>query len=254
MNLTLVEQRLAHSFAAQARPLAGGSITWRRQPAPLWRYLEESLTEEERDFHGALEDWPGSVAELLQGRLQTLLSFYWESWGPISWGAGLQVLELAGSAYLCLWNETESYRAVARLESWQDKRLLNAAVKELLRANGRPYGVDLFGSLPTETTNHCPYLLSSALVKQAYWDWLQWEDAHDGVAWLDLEEEHFGRIVEPDHLRRSLDLLSSLPALDDPDAVSSWLERRRAESKASPDHVRQRLFDRWFAKSYETYP
>jgi hypothetical protein len=43
--------------------------------------------------------------------------------------------------------------------------------------------------------------------------------------WGALAEEHFGRMVEPNHLRRCLDLLEGLPQLDDEDALSAWLER-----------------------------
>lgn len=250
-NLTLVEERLSHAFAGKPNALGGGSIVWRRQPALLWRYLEESLEEEEREEHGGLEYWPGSVAELLEGRLHPLLSFYWGGWGPMSWVAGLEVLQLERSAYLCLWDERESYRALARLERWNDRPLLSQAVRELLRANGQRQGVAVFGSLPSETTNKRPDLIPTAVLKQAYFDWLQWQEAQQGTAWLALAEEHFGRIVEPNHLQRSLDLLTSLPALDDAGALSDWLERRSGESAALPDHIRQRLFDDWFATSYE---
>ena len=35
-------------------------------------------------------------------------------------------------------------------------------------------------------------------------------------------------MVEPNHLQRSLDILAGLPRLDDPDAVSAYLERDEA--------------------------
>lgn len=71
---------------------------------------------------------------------------------------------------------------------------------------GRRQDLGFFsGSLPNGTDNRSPDLLPTSVVRQAYFDWLQWHE--DGSAWNELAEEHFGRIVEPDHLERSLDVL-----------------------------------------------
>lgn len=127
-------------------------------------------------------------------------------------------------------------------------------MKELLRANGRPYGVDLFGSLPTETTNHCPHLLSSALLKQAYWAGCggrtrttelpgsTWRRSTSGAWW--------SQTICAAAWTCFLACRPWTIPLPSPAGSSAV----RAESKASADHVRQRLFDHWFAKSYETYP
>jgi len=39
--------------------------------------------------------------------------------------------------------------------------------------------------------------------------------------------------------------------LNDTDAVNVWLRQQEDESAAMPDHSRQRLFDEWFATTYE---
>jgi hypothetical protein len=134
---------------------------------------------------------------------------------------------------------------VAALEPWQDDLVVSAAVKEILRKNGRPHGVELFGSVPTKTTNSILRLLPTAVVRQAYFDFLQWQECVDGDAWACLGEEHFGRIVEPNHLRRSLDILDR--AAEAPD---SWLDDED-ESDEFDDASRQRLFDEWFETAYE---
>jgi hypothetical protein len=59
------------------------------------------------------------------------------------------------------------------------------------------------------------------------------------------------RLVEPDHLRRCLDILEGLPRLDDGEAIGSWLSGREAESEAMPDRARQHLFDEWFGGAYD---
>jgi hypothetical protein len=70
----------------------------------------------------------------------------------------------------------------------------------------------------------------------------------DPGTWSVLSSEHYGRIVEPDHLQRSLDILRTMPPIDEFDG---WLKDLEAESAAMPDHARQRLFDEWFAGAYE---
>lgn len=226
--------------------LGEAKIIWRRKPVLLWQYLEDALEgEEELEQYGdTLECWPAHVMELLDGRLHDLLFFYWDGLGPTSSVAGLQMLELGGRGYLAYWNETESYQAVAALEGWRDELVLSAAVKEILRKNGWPHGIGMFGSVPTETTNRMPNLLPEAVVRQAYFDFLQWQERDQGDAWALLAEEHFGRIVEPNHLRRSLDILHR--AVED-----SWLEDLEAESSGFDDDFRQRLFDEWFETTYE---
>jgi hypothetical protein len=196
--------------------------------------------------HGSLEHWPGSVHHVLDGHLRDLLFFYWDGLGPTSSVAGLQVLELGQRSYLVCWNEIQSYQAVAALEGWRDKLVVSAAVKEILRQNGWPHGIGLFGSVPTETTNRIPELLPEAVVRQAYFDFLQWQEREQRDAWACLAQEHFGRIVEPNHLQRSLDILHR--AAEDPD---QWLEELEAESEELDDAFRQRLFDEWFQTAYE---
>ena len=79
----------------------------------------------------------------------------------------------------------------------------------------------------------------------------QWWEREQGGTWATLAEEYYGRLVEPNHLQRSLDLLQTLPSLDNPEAISGSVAEREADSAALPDQVRQRLFDEWFASAYD---
>jgi hypothetical protein len=124
-------------------------------------------------------------------------------------------------------------------------------IARLLSRNGTGFGLGLFGSLPTETTNGAPELVPRAVVREAYFALMQWWERQQGGAWLNLAEAHYGRMVEPNHLQRCLDILASLPRLDEPDALGRWLDERDAESAAIPDDARHRLFDEWFAAGYE---
>jgi hypothetical protein len=213
-----------------------------------------ALSEEEREEWGDLEAWPGSLTQLLADHEvdeQQLLGFYWDGFGPISWVAGLALIGDGSRRYVCSWDETESYRALAAVEPWDDPLAVSGTISRVLARNGKEFGVHLFGSLPHETTNHAPDLVSRTTVRQAYFDLLQWWECEQGSAWLDLAEEHYGRIVEPNHLQRCLDMLQSLPLLDDSEAISTWFAKRNAESEAMSDHARQRLFDEWFVGTYD---
>jgi hypothetical protein len=128
----------------------------RRRPFKLATAMNEALSEEEQEEWGDLEDWPGSLSELLaEHRIgeRQLLFFYWDGFGPTSWVAGVVLIGNGKRRDLCYWNELESYLAVAAIEPSDDPLALSGTIRRLLERNGRTFGVDLFGSLPTETTN-----------------------------------------------------------------------------------------------------
>ena len=257
MDWKQVESQLERGFRARPTPSGSTVVIERRKPLKLAAMMNEALSEEERDEWGDLEAWPGSLSELLEQHAieeRRLLYFYWDGLGPTSWVAGLVLIGNGRRRYLSYWNELESYLTVAAIEPWDDPIALSGTVRRLLGRNGKGFGVTPFGSLPTETTNRAPELIGESVVRQAYFDLLQWWEREQGGAWATLAEEHYGRIVEPNHLQRSLDLLKTLPRLDEPKAISAWLAERDAESAALPDQARQRLFDDWFAGAYDEEP
>jgi len=254
MNWERVERRLQRGFSGRPTRFGSTVLVERRRPFPLAEVIEEALSEDEREGYGGLEAWPGNVSELLKQNgieERQLLGFYWDALGPMSWSAGLVLVGNGRKRYLAFWDEIESYRAVAVLEPWDDELAVSAATARLLARNGTGFGLGLFGSLPTETTNYAPELVACEVVRRAYFDLMQWWERERGSAWLDLAEEHFGRMVEPNHLQRSLDILESLPQLDEPDALDRWLDARDAESAAIPDTARDQLFDDWFNGAYD---
>ena len=143
MDIERLERRLERSFTATQRPIADCSITWRRKPALLWRFVEECLDAEEREEEPSLEEWPGNVSALLEDQLVDVLAFGWDGWGPISFGAGIELLPLERATYVCHWDEMNSYRAVAKLDGQVTCRVLSAVVPELVRENGRRVGIDI---------------------------------------------------------------------------------------------------------------
>lgn len=257
MHWQRVERRLERAFSAQPRRFGSTIVVERRKPFKLAAAMNEALSDEEQEESGDLEAWPGSLSELLaeQGiEERRLLDLYWDGFGPTSWVAGVVSIGNRRRRYLCYWNELESYLALAAIEPWDDPLALSGTVRRLLDRNGNAFGVDVFGSLPTETTNHAPELIPEPVVRQAYFDLLDYWEREQGGAWLTVAEDYYGRLVEPNHLQRCLDLLETLPQLDEQEGVGSWLAERDAESDALPLEARQRLFDEWFAGAYAEEP
>ena len=94
MDWQRIERNIARSFHARPERIGDSVVVHRRRPLPLAAVLEDAMTEQERDEHGDLAHWPGDVAELLDSvdaRI-SLLRFYWESFGPMSWVAGIVIV------------------------------------------------------------------------------------------------------------------------------------------------------------------
>ncbi|MFO7572501.1 MAG: hypothetical protein R6W48_07885 [Gaiellaceae bacterium] len=249
MDWQKVEGQLDKAFRAKPERIGESLVVHRRRPLALAPVMESAMTEDERDEHGDLASWPASVQQLLDEIVaqDELLRFYWESFGPMSWVAGMILVGTGRRRYVGVWDEVESYRLFAAVEPWDDALALSSAVSAYLVVNGRRHGDGLFGSLPQEVSNDCPELLPTPVVKQALFDYMQWAESVDPGSWALLASEHYGRMVEPDHLTRSLDVLRTMPSLD---RVGDWLEELERESDELSCEARQRLFDEWFETAY----
>ena len=155
------------------------------------------------------------------------MSAHWDGFGPVSWSAGLVAIETGGRAYLCVWDELESYRLIAAIAPAGNSRTLAAVVTELL-ADGW-----LVGHPPHNLINYVPELLDRGAVEGAFAALVDSTNS-----WGELADEHFGRLVEPNHLQRSLDLLEGLPRLDDEAAVAAWLEEHNEQRRLRPTGTR----------------
>src|SRR6185437_8613125 len=109
MDWKRVERKLERAFTASPRRYGSSLVIERRRPFPLARVMNTALSEEERDEWGDLEAWPGSLAQLLEEHEveeRSLLGFYWDGFGPISWVAGLALIGNGRRRYVCYWDET----------------------------------------------------------------------------------------------------------------------------------------------------
>ena len=94
-------------------------------------------------------------------------------------------------------------------------------------------------------SNYRSDLVPTTVLRRALFEYMEWAERVDPGAWSLLAEEHFGRIVEPDHLQ-SLDLLQTMHLID--------LDASARDSAAMSVEARRRLFDEWFATAYTAYP
>jgi hypothetical protein len=86
-------------------------------------------------------------------RSRSLLRFYWDGLGPMSWVAGIVLVGNGRRRWLCYWDELESYRALGAIEPWDDPLAVSGTLRRILARNGTSFGVTVFRSLPGETTN-----------------------------------------------------------------------------------------------------
>jgi hypothetical protein len=245
MNTDRLNQLLEKAFRAEPERLNGGKVWRLKRPRPLAPLLDSVLdTEEERELYGgSFEAWPGNISELLEGYglHRPLLGADWDGFGPVSWSAGLTAIETGSRVYLCVWDELGSYRLVAAVAPAGNSPTLAAVVSELLA------GGALVGHPPHNLTNYAPELLDRRAVEAAL---AALVDSTNG--WGELADEHFGRLVEPDHLQRCLDLLQGLPRLDDRDAVAAWLEQHDGNDGSDlPEPARRRLLTEFLDSAYE---
>ena len=199
--------------------------------------------------------WPAVPLELLEQRYEAVkwFDFYWDAIGPTSWISNLYLLRREWrSSLVCLLNEEEPLFLLGLVESHDNRLLLSRLFTRLIDRNGKHFGVNVFGSLPTETTNWLPHLVDERVIKQAYWDWLEWAEPAQFDSWLDLEQSLALYDLEPNPMKRSLAVLSGLPNLTEPTAVADWLDEHDQESAGLPDHSKQAILDWYFRRRYVT--
>ena len=78
-------------------------------------------------------------------------------------------------------------------------------VTALVRKNAPSYV-----RLDVDIKSDRPDLLPTEVVKQALFDYMEWAESVDPGAWAMLASDHYGRMVEPNYLQRSLDILETM--------------------------------------------
>jgi hypothetical protein len=244
MNIDRLNRVLERAFRnTRPKQAYDAQVRRLRKPLPLAPLLDTTLdTDEVELYAGTFEEWPGNVDEILRyhGLERSLLTFNWDGFGPVSWSAGLTAIETGGHAYVCKWDEVESYQLLSAVTPAGDTAALAQVAVDAI-ADG-----SIVRQPPHYVWNDAPGLLDRATIEHAFARLL---DSTQG--WGELADDHFGRIVEPDHLRRCLDLLEGLPRLDDEEALSAWLERIEDDGSDLGEPARRLLLKEFLDRGYE---
>ena len=251
MRWAQVEEQLTRTLADVRRQTTHESVFAPAEPVNLHKLLVGALEpgdEETYDVDGLDSDhWPGTALALLQQRwtLDHAFAWEWQSLGPMVWYSTLGWIDIGdGRDYVYLCHEEAPLRAIAAVEPAQTEAAWSWLFTDLCRSNGNPYGVDLFGSLPGETTNFAPHLVPSREVWKAYELWLD-EGDPDGFGWDGLARDVIGREVYSTPYERAMAVLADVPQLDDPAAIDQYLH-----ADPLPETSRQLILQEYFNRQY----
>ncbi len=246
-------------------------------PVDVQRLLAELLREEAgKERPEAEEDWESDELEELFEELaspegaaralelieegwdtESLLSFWWDAFGPMSSSAGLLALDVGdGRRYVLAHIEEQPLYAVAAIEPGTASGTYEPFILSLLSDNGNSYGIDLFGSLPSGIENHRPDLIPWRIILESCREWMDWAAENIGPeVWADLRDSLVNELLEPDNLQRSLRMLKQMaPFLRNPEALRGWLQEREQEGEDLSEDDKSLIFELYFTGSYVERP
>lgn len=248
VNWTKFVSSLEAAFTIPKVTLPNGQIVGRRKTLDPKRLLmRASPSKDERE---ELE-FGGDPWELLNPKYHpgVLVEFEWESGGPMSWSSQVGLLDVGSSrvfgwVYAEAWGQDgEAQRIVVALEPKGSADVISAFFSSLVDRNGAKYGFDdLFGDLPSYTTNHRPDLIPASTIKESYWRWMEWATQANRASWGDLRDSVIHRAIDPSPLVDLGQLLSeraNRPA---------DYEQREIEGLSTED--RRRILDNYFSLAY----
>jgi hypothetical protein len=173
----------------------------------------------------------------------TLLYFYWDSFGPVSFDATIALVDLGVTGTLAYYiTEYAPPYAFALIQPGGDTDIWPAFVVNLFRDNGESYGIELFGGLPCETFNGRPDLVSPVALREAFWQWIVGREAVGRPQWGDLRDQMIESLEQPNPLQRSSDLLQRVARL----GIDGFLAATEPEHVDLPEDDRRRILENYF--------
>ena len=173
----------------------------------------------------------------------TLLYFYWDSFGPMSFDATIALVDLGVTGTLAYYiTEYAPPYAFALIQPGGDTDIWPAFVVNLFRDNGESYGIELFGGLPCETFNGRPDLVSPVALREAFWQWIVGREAVGRPQWGDLRDQMIESLEQPNPLQRSSDLLQRVARL----GIDGFLAATEPEHVDLPEDDRRRILENYF--------
>jgi len=223
-----------------------GAVRAANEPVDLDGIAEELLDDD------AMEEYVRGLDEDGGRILEPLLSFEWLGLGPTSSDTSLTLLHLAERRWGVCWSaEVAGLQVIAALAPLSPETA-RAFFPDLVAGNGRSYGVELFGGLPSRTTNYRRDLIPAEVLEQCYWDWMQEASRDHPSLWTSLRDTVIAESEEPDHLRRSLRALVNLNQLGTPptpNGIRSYLAERQQAGAALSTDERRLILGNYFAVS-----
>ena len=208
--------------------------------------------ENEHDLEAFVNSGADIVFEQIGWEREPLLCFYWQSFGPMVCETHVDLLHIdQDRALACITQDSlPRWQAFAIVKNPDDEAVVSALFRALLKNNGAAFGLQLFGSLPTNTHNMVEHLISKKSVRQAYWAWSRWAERALQFDWLGLFEETSARSRSPilyplELLRKRADEAGGNP--------TAWLEARRRENSRLDPKIKRIIFDGYFRLSYGLY-
>ena len=173
----------------------------------------------------------------------TLLDFYWDGFGPTSSDATIDLVDLGTAGTLAYWiTEDAPTYAFALIQPGGDTDIWPAFVVDLFRDNGESYGIELFGGLPSQTTNRRPDLVPPVALREAFWQWIEGREAGGRPQWVRLRDDTIERLEQPDPLQRSLDLLRQAARL----GIDGFLAAMEPEHVDLSEDERRLILENYF--------
>ena len=224
IDVAFIETRLATSRGRVLAPLEPFGLRTTIQEAA------EGVVLNREDFAGAFPS-------------HTLLDFYWDGFGPTSSGATIDLVDLGATGTLAYWiTEDAPTYAFALIQPGGDTDIWPAFVVDLFRDNGESYGIELFGSLPSQTTNGRPDLVPPVALREAFWQWIEGREAVGRPQWGHLRDHTIESLEQPNPLQRSSDLLRRVARL----GIDGFLAATEPEHVDLPEDDRRRILENYF--------
>jgi hypothetical protein len=247
MNHTKFAEQLTLPFANPKTELAEGQVVVSASPIDV-RAATKSVAETGEDEEEISDR--GWSAALPEGGwvLQPLVHFYWQGWGPMVSSAELQKLTHPEHGSFAVFSEDsfETSKAVARLKPGAAPAAYSTLFGKLIDQNGTALGVEVFGSIPSNTHNSTEELIPLEIIRSAYWRWLLWAENVFDIEW--------GAIAEEVRIRARLPLSDAVWALCD--RATKHLAQRmegRGEPRAFGLRAKKAIFNAYFDLSYGPY-
>jgi hypothetical protein len=185
-----VDRRLAPLFEEAPRQAGEGFWIPAKEPIPLGPFLDEALSEEERDeYEGTFDDWPahvGIVLEESEAEVDSVLSCFWSSMPGLSSADGLDLIGTKERSYLCFWSDWgEGHRAIACLQPGFDPDVTDDLLEQAFVSNGNDFGVGLWGSPPSEFSASVaePVLERAFAAMREHDDYGEWDEFFAEGSW-----------------------------------------------------------------------